>query len=667
MKFAFVDHSYHAKTLSTKWLLDLIEPHGDVDVVFDDSWQGGEAPDFTKILDYDRVYVFQMDQAALYFAERIPEKLVFVPMYDNARSLRAKTWARFGAARILCLSSTLHEHLRRLGLNSYYAQYFPDPSLYPQVDDFSTLRGYLWQRTPRIGWDQVARLTPTRHWDSFTLHLGLDPPHEKVALPTNAEIHRQNIRITHFSPDPEIAKRAQAEANVYFAPREYEGIGMAFLEAMARGQCVVAPQNPTLSEYIANRVNGLLYDPLKLKPVPLDDAAEMGRAARRHIENGFADWSADKVTRLPEILLSDASALAAPRTFAQACASNFAISERPRRAPAQPKVSVAIACLNAAESFEETLASICSQDFDDLEIVVVDGGSTDGTLDIIERHKSRFAKFVSEADRGPFDAMNKAARLASGEYILYMNCGDAFASPSSVRRAFAAAPDDADFIIGNHVYLTTDHVEELHWTPSFDHTWEKLRDGQLTRGWHRGIPCHQATFTRRTLLLKEGGYSRKLNIAADHGFLFRMKKRGAKVFHCGETIAIYAGGGFSQNNITACFEEWRQIWLKYGVKKNVDSFLKKTCPRQLWPDSLKNRRDRIMGKVLRSGSIFRRIADAFCAAVKVLAEGLCTTARAIRQLGERSNLLQKLADRLEAAGESIYNRALTFADFLAQH
>jgi glycosyltransferase involved in cell wall biosynthesis len=578
MNCAFVGHSHHKITSSSKWFIELLQKQAKIKIFWDDSWKGGKGTSAQELLSYDRVFVWQVEYLAQQLAQVDPSKLVFIPMWDGVANLDQKWWSGLGQTRILSFAWILHERLRHWGMNSYHAQFFPDPSGFQVVEDFSTMRGYLWQRRLEIGWPQVAELSKGLRWDAFNLHLGMDPGCGEIEAPGASECRRFNINVTRFSRDREEALPRLNQANVYFAPRSREGIGMAFLEAMARGQCVVSPDFPTMSEYIDHNISGLLYDLNDLRPLSFQRAQSLGAAARRRIENGYCDWAYDVEHRLSEILFPDLSGVTPPRTrqHAELKRPGNAILRKPNVVP--PKVSVAIVVLNAADSFEATLDSVVEQTFENLEIVVVDGGSTDGTVDLIKQNHVLITRWVSEPDNGPYDAMNKAARLATGEYIIYMNSGDFFASREAVTRAFRNAPQNADFVIGHHIYVAADGTEELHRAAEFDETWRCLTGGRLSWKWLSGVPGHQATFTRRKLLVSKGGYSSDFEIAADHEFMYRMKKDGAKFYHCGETLAIYAAGGFSFKRQRDCAQDWWKIARLYGPCRGVDHFFRSKYP-----------------------------------------------------------------------------------------
>jgi glycosyltransferase involved in cell wall biosynthesis len=243
-----------------------------------------------------------------------------------------------------------------------------------------------------------------------------------------------------------------------------------------------------------------------------------------------------------------------------------------------PLVTIAMVVRNAVEAFADTFRSIEQQTYPNIEIIVIDGGSTDGTVELIRERESRIARWISEPDKGAYDGMNKAARLANGRWILFMNAGDSFYTPEAVEIALNGAPEQADFIIGHHVYRS-EGVDELHKANDFEDTWRALITGQLSFRWLAGVPCHQATFTRTSMLAAEGGYDgQKHPIAADHEFMYRKRSKGARFYHCDEIIAVYLSGGYSWLRHTDTVRDWWHIARRYGPPEDVDRFFRVSYP-----------------------------------------------------------------------------------------
>ena len=593
MNVAYVDHGYHEKTKSTQFIFDLLRQHSaNVDVYSDHSLVGQAGVDPKKILacNYDLIVVFQMERIAEWFAKRVPGRLVFIPMYDGARDLEDSYWSIFKNARVLNFSYTLHEKLQRLGVPSLLVRYFPDPAAFKRVD-FSELRGFFWQRRQEIAWPLIKRLIGAAHFKDLTLHLALDPGAGEPVVPSEEEVRVFNVALSRWHDDRAAFDQMIEHSNIYFAPRVCEGIGMSFLEAMARGQCVVAPDAPTMSEYMTHGVSGLLYDEKDPHSLDFSKAAEIGAAARRTVEHGFSKWQKDQVDLLPTFFfggLEAANALLKPLAYGfdtPMPSQTIDVERRQRRKReddavllAKPLVTVAMVTRNARETFNTTFESISSQTYENLEIVIVDGASNDGTLDLFAEKADQIDHWISEPDRGPFDGMNKAARLAKGRYIIFMNSGDLFASKDSLATAMEVVSEtnEPDFIVGHHIYVTRG-LAELHKANDFDETWRAMREGSFSWKWLSGVPCHQATLTR-TALLRDEGYDLSWRIAADHDFMYRMRSKGAKFYNCDATLAIYFGGGFSAQNEALCHDEWRRQICIYGEKTNADRMFVKSPP-----------------------------------------------------------------------------------------
>ncbi|WP_290451625.1 glycosyltransferase [Paramuribaculum intestinale] len=112
------------------------------------------------------------------------------------------------------------------------------------------------------------------------------------------------------------------------------------------------------------------------------------------------------------------------------------------------RISVVTVCYNAVDCIEDTMLSVLGQTYPDIEYIIIDGGSTDGTVDIIKKYADRLAYWISEPDKGIYDAMNKGIAVSTGDYINFMNAGDLFVSSQTVESVFADKPD-ADVLYGN--------------------------------------------------------------------------------------------------------------------------------------------------------------------------------------------------------------------------
>ena len=183
------------------------------------------------------------------------------------------------------------------------------------------------------------------------------------------------------------------------------------------------------------------------------------------------------------------------------------------------KISVVTVVYNAVDKIEPTLLSVLSQDYDGIEYIVIDGGSTDGTLEVINRYRDRLSVVVSEPDNGIYDALNKGVMLASGEWIGIMNAGDAFVSADTVSCVFKSVHgiDDCDVIYGDAIGIDGDSEFPVKGA-------ENIED--LAKG-----PCyrHGASFVRREThrrFLFDLTLQPRLGFALDYEQICRMYRGG---------------------------------------------------------------------------------------------------------------------------------------------
>ena len=297
MKLAFIDHSFHQKSTATRFLIELFEEYCSVEVFWDQSWNGGSRVDISTLNDgtYDVIVFFQMLDYPLDAIKSLScQNVIFVPMYDGSSTLSGREWLKFRKYRFINFSSTLHRKMRRLGLVSLRVQYFPDPAEFEVEENFDDLRGFFWQRTDGITWNHVSQLIGVSEFRKFHIHTAVDPHGFKFIRPSLEERQKYSITMSDWFDEKKDYLRTMQKANIYFAPRQYEGIGMSFLEAMTMGKCVVAVDHPTMNEYISDGIDGYLYDIQSVQPVDLSRAREIGKRAREKCILGYERWVADK-------------------------------------------------------------------------------------------------------------------------------------------------------------------------------------------------------------------------------------------------------------------------------------------------------------------------------------------------------------------------------------
>ena len=290
---AFIGHSYHKKTKSFDFFCEILKTQFCVDLFYDESWMGGTPLDVTKIgvSDYDRIILWQQINYYLHPAIRKHPNVMLVPMFDcHAHNLNEfQRYAGSSSIRVINFCRAQHEACIQFGLNSLPLQFFPNPLKFEPVENFDELIGFFWPRRKEISWRTIEKLISTRQISKFYFHTAPDRGFQPI-LPSKTDRKRYQITFTEWFDKKTEFFQLLSESNVYFAPRLYEGIGLSFLEAMAMGLCVVAPNTPTMNEYIIHGVTGLLYDPND--PVALDfsGARRIGAGARASIANGHMRW-----------------------------------------------------------------------------------------------------------------------------------------------------------------------------------------------------------------------------------------------------------------------------------------------------------------------------------------------------------------------------------------
>lgn len=254
-------------------------------------------------------------------------------------------------------------------------------------------------------------------------------------------------------------------------------------------------------------------------------------------------------------------------------------------------ISIITVVFNDKQGLENTILSVMSQTYKYIEYIIIDGGSTDGTIDIIKKYQDKTdILWISEPDNGIYDAMNKGIRMATGKWLNFMNAADVFANNKIVEQMVNEF-DGSSIVYGN--MLRTDGKKKI-----------------LTKGTHgknldafdfmHSSLCHQAAFIKRSIFQKYGDYTTKYRLASDAEFFFRVIIKNKETYkYVDRTIVIFALGGASSKQ-RALYDEERKgflidymgesvyqryeelYWFKYckiavilaKYKKNVRDFIK---------------------------------------------------------------------------------------------
>ncbi|PWJ56729.1 glycosyl transferase family 2 [Dyadobacter jejuensis] len=189
--------------------------------------------------------------------------------------------------------------------------------------------------------------------------------------------------------------------------------------------------------------------------------------------------------------------------------------------------------------------SVLSQDYPDLEYIVVDGNSTDGTQDIVRSYGAKVSQFISEPDRGIYDAMNKGIALATGEVIGILNADDFYVAQDVLSRvAGPLANPDVDA-----TYADLEYVDAVD-TTKVTRTWKsgKYRDKAFLNGW---MPPHPTFFVKRTCYQRFGTFRLDLGSAADYELMLRLiHKQGIRLAYIPQVLIRMRAGGVSNKALT---------------------------------------------------------------------------------------------------------------------
>lgn len=227
--------------------------------------------------------------------------------------------------------------------------------------------------------------------------------------------------------------------------------------------------------------------------------------------------------------------------------------------------------LNNKAGLHKTIDSVITQTYKDFEWIIIDGGSTDGSKELIEKYADRFVYWVSEPDKGIYNAMNKGIREAKGDYLLFLNSGDSLFSNSVLSDIFTPpthfSGENADVIYGN--MASNENGERPRLLKQF----LAKADITLSDLYKKSLP-HQATFIRRSLFKKYGLYDESLKILSDRKFFIKaIGFGGVSVSYRNIPVAYFDGNGISSTDPTLCGGEIRQVLDElYPSSVRVDVF-----------------------------------------------------------------------------------------------
>ena len=214
----------------------------------------------------------------------------------------------------------------------------------------------------------------------------------------------------------------------------------------------------------------------------------------------------------------------------------------------KPLITIVTVVFNSYTYLEETIISVISQTYDNFEYIIIDGGSTDGTLDIIRKYEHTIDYWISEKDQGIYDAMNKSMSLITGEWVNFMNSGDMFFDKNVLQKIYLNL--SGDIVYGNHAIYINDKYKYVEINVK---KYSSIRN----------IPCcHQSLFMKKSLLLKFP-FDLNYHIAGDYDQFLKCQYNGANVKHIPMTVSLFLDGGLSSVSRKKIIYEYYNIMKKY--------------------------------------------------------------------------------------------------------
>ena len=216
-----------------------------------------------------------------------------------------------------------------------------------------------------------------------------------------------------------------------------------------------------------------------------------------------------------------------------------------------PKISIITVCFNAEKYIEQTIKSVIDQKNGDIEYIVIDGASTDKTLNIIRQYEPKITKWISEPDNGIADAMNKGIKLATGEYLLFLHADDYLADCNVISNVLCYMESDADIYAFDVIYQTKD---------------DNIRKATIpfgVRTYFKTPVMHQGAFCKKELFDQLGGFNESFKIAMDYDFFFRAFQQNATMEIQHQVLSVMRDTGVSSR------QDWLSLKQRFAEEKMV--------------------------------------------------------------------------------------------------
>lgn len=223
------------------------------------------------------------------------------------------------------------------------------------------------------------------------------------------------------------------------------------------------------------------------------------------------------------------------------------------------KISIVTVTYNCINDIENTIRSVINQTYSQIEYIIIDGNSTDGTLEIINKYNNQITFWTSEKDNGIFDAMNKGMDHCTGEWVLFMNAGDCFNNNNVLENVFSNQFSSSVGVVYGETILVDQNFNKKHNDVPFYINNTKIKS--------MGI-CHQSIFVR-TLIAKRIKFDTHLKYSADYNMILKIYKEGYHFIFINVPVSNFKLDGISTNNNISQF---REISILYNAYKSIDYY-----------------------------------------------------------------------------------------------
>jgi len=197
----------------------------------------------------------------------------------------------------------------------------------------------------------------------------------------------------------------------------------------------------------------------------------------------------------------------------------------------EPLITIVTVSYNAVHDIERTIQSVTAQTYQNIEYIIIDGASTDGTVDIIKKYESEISHWISEPDEGIYFAMNKAIKILNGKWVNFMNAGDTFVDENVIKKMVKETASNADIYYGAR-YIQNGKKKNLEKTASLDDFYYNMPFG------------HQATFIRKSIL-KKYQFDQSYQLSSDYDFFIKCYQDKYIFQDLGFPVCVFQAGGLS--------------------------------------------------------------------------------------------------------------------------